>query len=271
MSALAVKLGMVFVLLAVGAGALGLHLIGGSGKKQPFDGQPLPALYPSAQVAQVDAPLRAAVARAHRETAAWLAQHPLRDDPAFAAWAQRAMGSPPDKARQRLELATLHRLASSRSPAGVAAASWLEQHGKKQVWKLYGHQYRDFAPKAPGNREKQTLKSALKLAATLQATAKDRFARPSPYVTDPSVNALNQAKFTGQKRLSYPSKHAVLSAAAVAVLRHYEPARESEYRWMADEIDFSRLYAGGHYLTDLTAGAFLGTAIGDYELHRPAA
>jgi membrane-associated phospholipid phosphatase len=40
---------------------------------------------------------------------------------------------------------------------------------------------------------------------------------------------------------------------------------------MADEIDFSRLYAGGHYLTDLTAGAFLGTAIGDYALHRATA
>ena len=25
------------------------------------------------------------------------------------------------------------------------------------------------------------------------------------------------------------------------------------------------MYAGGHYLTDLTAGAFLGTLIGDYE------
>ena len=40
---------------------------------------------------------------------------------------------------------------------------------------------------------------------------------------------------------------------------------------MADEIDFSRLYAGGHYLSDLTAGAFLGTAIGDYTLRRGAA
>jgi membrane-associated phospholipid phosphatase len=271
MSALAVKLGMVFVLLAVGAGALALHANGSGAKKQPFDGQPLPTLYSSAQVAQVDAPVQAAVARAHRETAAWLAQHPLSDDAAFAAWAQRAMGSPPGAARRRAELAMLHRLATARSTAGVAAATWLEQHGKKQVWKLYGHQYRDFAPSAPGTREKQTMRAALKLAAALQASAKDRFARPSPYVADPSVNALNQAKFQGQKRLSYPSKHAVLGAAAVAVLRHYEPAREPEYRWMADEIDFSRLYAGGHYLSDLTAGAFLGTAIGDYELHRPAA
>jgi len=270
MSALAVKLGMGLVLLAVGAGALAMHSAGG-GKQQPFDGQPLPRLYSSAQVAQVDAPVRAAVARAHRETAAWLATHPLRDDAAFAAWAQGAMGPPPDAARQRAELVGLHRLSAGRDAAGVAAATWLEQHGKKQVWKLYGHQYRDFAPKAVGKREKHALKAALALAAALQASAKDRFARPSPYVTDPSVHALNQAKFKGQTRLSYPSKHAVLSGAAVAVLRHYEPSREPEYRWMADEIDFSRLYAGGHYLSDLTAGAFLGTAIGDYELHRAAA
>jgi membrane-associated phospholipid phosphatase len=271
MSALAVKLGMALVLLAVGAGALALQVADAGGKKQPFDGQPLPRLYSTAQVAQVDAPVQAAVARAHRQTAAWLAEHPLRDDAAFAAWAQRAMGPPPDASRQRSELAALHRLAAARSAAGVGAASWLEQHGKKQVWKLYGHQYRDFAPKAPGKRQKTTLKSALAFGEQLQASAKDRFARPSPYVTDPSVNALNQAKFKGQTRLSYPSKHAVLSATAVAVLRHYEPSREPEYRWMADEVDFSRLYAGGHYLSDLTAGAFLGTAIGDYELHRAAA
>jgi hypothetical protein len=43
---------------------------------------------------------------------------------------------------------------------------------------------------------------------------------------------------------------------------------DARYRWMADEIDFSRLYAGGHYLSDLTVGAFLGTAIGDFELRR---
>ena len=42
-------------------------------------------------------------------------------------------------------------------------------------------------------------------------------------------------------------------------------------RRLLDEVDFSRLYAGGHYLSDLTAGAFLGTTIGDYELHRAVA
>src|SRR3954454_18726570 len=156
------------------------------------------------------------------------------------------MGGPPGAPQQHRELAPLHRLAATRDNTGVAAATWLEQHGKKQVWKLYGHQFRDFAPKATGKREKKTLKAALALAGTLQATAKNRFARPSPYITDPSVNALNQAKFKGKTRLSFSSQHAVLSGAAVAVLRPYEPAREPEYRWMADEIAFSRLYAGGH-------------------------
>jgi hypothetical protein len=163
----------------------------------------------------------------------------------------------------------------------VRVRSWARGDGR---WPLCGFgsacacqlnflesRYRDFTRKAAGKRQKHTLKAALEVAATLQASAKERFARPSPYATDPSVNALNQGKFRGQKRLSYPSKHAVLGGAAVAVLRHYEPAREPEYRWMAEEIDFSRLYAGGHYLSDLTAGAFLGTAIGDYELRRAPA
>lgn len=267
MSALVIKLAMAVVLAAVGAGALALHMASGASGGQ-FGGRPLPPLYSTAQLREVDGPLGAAAARAHSETARWLAAHPLRDDAAFAAWAQRAMGPPPrDDAR---DLDQLHRLSAARTPGGIAAATWLEAHGKKQLWKLYGHQYRDFAAKAPGKRQKHVLKAALALAGTLQASAKDRFARPSPYVTDPSVHALNQAKFAGQKRFSYPGKHAVLAGAGLAVMRHFEPSREGEYRWMADEIAFSRLYAGGHYLSDLTAGAFLGTAIGDYALHRAA-
>ena len=174
MSVLAVKIGMVFVLLAVGAGRLAPHANGSRRVEAAVLWRATLTLYSSAQVAKLSA---VRPSHAHRETCAcWLAEHPLRDAAAFAAWAQRAMGSPPGAARQRAELAAmLHRLATARSTAGVAAATWLEQHGKKQVWrKLYGHQYRDFAPSAPGKREKQAMKAALNLGAALQASAKDQ-------------------------------------------------------------------------------------------------
>lgn len=37
-----------------------------------------------------------------------------------------------------------------------------------------------------------------------------------------------------------------------SVLGHFEPHRAGEYRWMVNEIDYSRLYGGGHYLSDVT-------------------
>jgi membrane-associated phospholipid phosphatase len=79
------------------------------------------------------------------------------------------------------------------------------------------------------------------------------------------LHGLNQARFAGQTRQSYPSKHTVDAGAALAILAPLEPHRVPEFDWMADEIAFSRLYGACHYLSDLTGGAFLGTLIGDYE------
>jgi len=104
----------------------------------------------------------------------------------------------------------------------------------------------------------------LKLANKIETQGKRRFARNSPYIVDPSLHALNQKRFA--KKFSYPSKHSVLSAALSRVLGHYEPHRRGEYRWMTDEVSFSRLYAGGHYPSDIAAGAYLGDLVGLYEL-----
>jgi hypothetical protein len=51
----------------------------------------------------------------------------------------------------------------------------------------------------------------------------------------------------------------------LALLEPLFPPLRSEYDWMADEVAYSRLYAGGHYRSDITAGVFLGTLVGDYE------
>ena len=95
---------------------------------------------------------------------------------------------------------------------------WLEAHGKKQPWKLFRKETKPFVPAKTYAAGKQALNDALDLGATLQAVAKTRYARPSPYQADPAINALNQAKFADQTRQSYPSKHTVLAAAALALL-----------------------------------------------------
>jgi hypothetical protein len=57
----------------------------------------------------------------------------------------------------------------------------------------------------------------------------------------------------------------VYAFTALTVLSHANPPRAAEYTRMADEVAYSRLYMAGHYRSDLTAGAFLGDLIGDYE------
>ncbi|MFF8430948.1 phosphatase PAP2 family protein [Streptomyces sp. NPDC016566] len=69
-----------------------------------------------------------------------------------------------------------------------------------------------------------------------------------------------------QVQHSYPSRHATRAAAAVTFLTALSPHRAEDYRWMQDEVLYSRLYMAGHVSGDLTAGTLLGDLIGDYEL-----
>ena len=253
-----VQAAMVAAVVLVGLLAAGFGFLGGA------DAPPRPPLYADAELEALAPSLAAVERRAHADFAR--RPDPARDDATFTAWALDAMGSPPGPAVARREISELRALAAQRTPAGDAAARWLESEGKKSVWKEYRKEYKRQVGAERARTLKAQLKQALDLGEQLEATGKDRFRRPSPYQADPSVGALNQQKFAGTVRLSYPSKHAVLAAAAADVLAHSEPHREPEFRWMELEIDFSRLYAGGHYRSDVTRGAYLGTLIGDYVL-----
>jgi membrane-associated phospholipid phosphatase len=261
-----IKVLIVTAILLVGGGAA--VLARPAKPSGAFKGAAVPRLYGDAQLAAVDAPLRAAEARGHRVAKAWLDAHPVTSDAAFSNWAVQAIGPPPGGTAPPRELAQLRALAAHRDPAGIAASTWLESHGKKQPWKLFLKQDKPFLGAGTAKSAKAALGASMDLGAKLQAVAKVRYGRPSPYVSDPSVRGLNAAKFDGKTRQSYPSKHAVLSGAALALLDPLEPHRAAEFQWMADEIAYSRLYGAGHYLSDLTAGAFLGTLIGDYERRR---
>lgn len=258
---------MVVIVLGLAAAAAVLNWPSDGGGGGPLGGEPQPELYADSRLRLVARLVAPAEARARRDARQWLARHPGRDDRAFEAFALRQVGPPPDAAEQRRELATLHALGARRTPAGMAAAQWLEAHGRKDIWKLYLKQYRQLADKRTGKEAKALFRATYDLADALAGDAKTRFGRPSPYITDPSLNALNQGKFT--KKVSYPARHAVTSFALAAILTSREPHRGPEYRWMAKEIAYSRLYAGGHYPSDVAAGAYLGTLVGEYELNVP--
>lgn len=264
-----IRVMIVAAVLALGLGALGLNLRGDQAKSGPFGGQPLPVLFPDGRIAVVDGIIRRADARAHADARTWLRAHPVRDDRAFANFALAHVGRPPTGAAQRAELAALHRIDANRTPAGKRAAVWLEAHGKKDIWKQYLKQYRQTTNVPSGKDAKARFKATNTLAKALATRGKARFARPSPYIVDPSLHALNQRRFA--KKYSYPAKHAVLGSALSWVLVHYEPHREGEYSWMNAEVSYSRLYAGGHYPSDIAAGAYLGRLVAYYELALPLA
>lgn len=250
------------VLLGVGASAAALNLIGGK-PKTPLA---MPTLFSDEDLPMVARLAAPEQARADRMARQWLSTHPSRNDAAFEAYALNTVGPAPTAAVQQRELVELHRLGDHRTPQGVAASAWLELHGKKDVWKTYVKQYGQFAPKAPAGQEKALYKDAYKLSVAIVANGKTRFARPSPYQIDPSLHGVNEAKYAGTVRNSYPAKHALIGSAESTILTHFEPHRGPEFTWMTDEVAYSRMYAAGHYPSDIAAGFYLGRLLADYEL-----
>jgi hypothetical protein len=264
-----VKILIVAAIVVVGAAAAALA-VGppSSSGDEPFHGSAVPPLYSDAELAVVDAPLKDAEAQGHRVARRWLNAHPAATDQAFSNWAIQEIGPPPGNRVTRTELGELHRIAAHRNRVGTTAATWLEAHGKKQPWSVFRKQEKAFLSQQRYVAVKQALTEAFSLGGTLQANAKQRYNRRSPYQADPSLQGLNQAKFAGQARQSYPSKHTVYAGAGLAILGSVAPHLRAELDWFTDEIAYSRLYGAGHYLSDLTAGVYLGTLIGDYEARK---
>ncbi|MEU1226087.1 phosphatase PAP2 family protein [Streptomyces sp. NPDC005828] len=145
-------------------------------------------------------------------------------------------------------------------------ATWLEVHGKKDVWKVYAKDQRELLSKTTGSADKAQLKAAMALANALTKTLAAQYDAPAPYVLDPSLRTDKKVTPGQTCPCSYPSKHAALSATAVTLLSAGSPRRAAEYRWMDSEVAYSRLYMAGHVRGDILAGALLGDLVADYTL-----
>lgn len=230
----------------------------------PIAADPMPALFSDQQVKPWVGELEAVRGRADRAFAQWALTHPDRDDAAFTAFALAQIPSLPASAEQRGELVELRSLAARRTPAGLAAADWLEVHGKGDIWK----RYLDEATAAGvGERDRaaSALDDDLALAGRLSTTAQRRFARPSPSAVEPGLRTHPRLS-----KLSYPSSHAIDAVSALVVLSAVDPGRARDFQQMAAQVLFSRLYAAGHYRSDLLAGAYVGALLGDYETRQVA-
>ena len=142
------------------------------------------------------------------------------------------------------------------------AATWLEVYGKTNIWTKYVTDTKQSGATPSNAGDLSELKDTTRLAKAIVSLAQTHFARPGPKVVDPSLKPGSNRP----EKLSYPSGHASYVFAELTVLSAQQPSRREEFTRTANEIAYSRLYAAGHYRSDLVTGALLGDLIGDYEL-----
>lgn len=114
--------------------------------------------------------------------------------------------------------------------------------------------------------------AAQSIGATLLLTtgAKQIFRRPRPLAYNEEFD--KEARFDGDARLSFPSGHASVSFAAASTLSYTLFERHGMKPWTvavsgaaysaAAGVAGLRVAAGKHFVTDVLAGAALGTAVG---------
>lgn len=240
--------------------------------KDRIAADPPPALLPiSAASARIDPLIDPQGRRAARMLARYLADRApgtadAPDDAGFTAWVEANFPAPPSASSRTAQMAGLERLAAARTPAGVTASTWLEAHGKKDVWKLAAHDQAELLDATGGDARKAIVDDALGLAKTIADDLGARFQVSAPYVVEPSLRTDHTVTAGQVCPCSYPSRHASAAAASRTVLGRLMPDRDGEYHWWQEEIDYSRLYMAGHYPTDIAAGTLLGDLIGDYLL-----
>jgi PAP2 superfamily protein len=228
---------------------------------------PPPRLFADADVAALSKQLTAQKHTADDLFTKWQAEHgSTRNDRAFTTWAAAHVPGPPAKAARTTELHQVQELAKTRTPAGKKAATWLELNGKKDIWKLYLHDQRELIPRDQGTVEKTQLKTALKLSKKITEQLAARYKQPAPYVLDPSLRPEKHITAGQKGPYSYPSRHGAKSAAAVTLLSAWAPHRTEDYRSMAAQVTYSRLYMAGHVRSDIVTGTLLGDLVGDYVL-----
>lgn len=238
---------------------------GSASAKDRIAAAPPPRLFPDSEVSTTASAVAAQRKQAATMVRTWVSEHGGRaDDKAFVAWLEGAFPAPP--ASLAGEMPAVVKLSKQRTTAGIAAATWLESYGKKDIWKLYVHDQEELLDPATGKARKAEEKELLKMSKQVADDLGTHFGSSAPYVRMPSLRTDHKVT-AGQKcPCSYPSRHAAASGASETVLGALQPERDREYRWMESEVDYSRVYMAGHFPADIRAGALLGDVIGDYFL-----
>lgn len=255
------------VALAVGLlGPAVWNRISGPSAKDKIAADPAPVLFSDGAIKPASALVTPQSAKAHMLMQQWWKAHGTKaDDKAFLTWLGRAFPAPPSVASRKKELKVLEVQHRRHTSTGVAAATWLEAHGKKDIWKLYAHDQAEWLSPDIGDARKADAKALIKLSKKASKTLSAEFAVSAPYVLEPALAHKKHTIVNGCP-CSYPSNHASKAAASRTYLSAFQPHMAAQYRWMEDEIDWSRIYMAGHVPSDISGGALLGDMVGEYFL-----
>jgi hypothetical protein len=264
---------LIVVLVSVLAAVVGLvgpavySWVTDTSAKDRIGADPPPALFAPTQTARVDSLVAPETDRADVLLRPWWRDHGSKpDDAAFRDWLVQSFPGPPSTAERSHEMTEVEALDAKRTDAGVTAATWLEQYGKKDVWKLAAHDQAEYLPAAQGDSRKNDVADLLSMSKDVADALGTQFQQSAPYVLEPSLRTDHTVTDGQVCPCSYPSRHASASAAARTYLGHLMPQRAPEYRWWEDQVDYSRIYMAGHVASDISGGALLGDMIGEYFL-----
>ncbi len=158
----------------------------------------------------------------------------------------------------RDELAWMHRIASTRTPDGIAAAAWLSDSATEAMIESGLREYERIAGPDQARRGAKLLEDVVSYAEHMGRDMKKSVRRDRPFVTDPTLPVVITRPPTDN--YSFPSGHATAAFAAAAVLGALVPAQRDAFLETAMQIAFARTYGGVHYPSDIVAGASLGMA-----------
>jgi acid phosphatase (class A) len=163
----------------------------------------------------------------------------------------------------KAELAELHQIEQSRTPAQVAAAQYDDQH--ENIFYLRSVMGNEFTP---GNLP---LLTALSERTQSEGSAASRalkgeFKRPRPYQFDRTLHPVCEMVVQPN---SYPSGHTIVSFLDALILIRIVPEKSREILERADDYAHNRMVCGVHYPSDLVAGREVAYVVFGYLMAQP--
>ncbi len=185
----------------------------------------------------------------------------LARDPSFVSADQShplaILAAPPadDSEAAKMELAELHRLEDTRTPADAAQARWDDENEHIFIFKtVLGEKFN--AEQLPGVaafskrvRNDEGINSNV---------AKDAFQRVRPYNFDKSLHPICATK---TKNDSYPSGHATSGYLLALSLIDMVPEKRDAILARAENYAHNRLICGVHYKSDVEASKLLAYSV----------